>query len=139
VGGAKGEAQAGFPTVLRRGLPALSRCGSSGPVASNRVNALLSIMTCLDDSCLLGRGGRSGLHLAQAGASYVLQVGGAGTATGQRALHHLDHALVRRRLSPGGAADLLAATLFLHSIGSVEPSQCRVHRPELSFRSAREC
>jgi triphosphoribosyl-dephospho-CoA synthase len=50
------------------------------------------------------------------GARRVLDAGGPGSATGEIELRHLDHKLLTLRLSPGGSADLLAATLFLDSV-----------------------
>jgi triphosphoribosyl-dephospho-CoA synthase len=49
----------------------------------------------------------------QAGARAVLSAGGAGTVAGRRHLRSLDAGMLARRASPGGAADLLAATIFL--------------------------
>jgi triphosphoribosyl-dephospho-CoA synthase len=114
VPGARGEASAGFPHVIEVGLPQLRRarrCGRDETCA--RLDALLAIMASLDDTCLLHRGGRPALAAAQRGARRVLTLGGSGSAAGRRALYELDAELLRRRASPGGAADLLAACLFL--------------------------
>ncbi|WP_454807596.1 triphosphoribosyl-dephospho-CoA synthase [Paraburkholderia fungorum] len=114
VGGARREAQDGFPHVIETGLPALHAARANG-VAENaaRIDALLSIMASLDDTCLLHRAGLPGLHAAQHGARRVLEAGGSSTPDGQGALVALEHALLSLNASPGGAADLLAATLFL--------------------------
>jgi triphosphoribosyl-dephospho-CoA synthetase len=64
VVGARGEALSGFPHVVDVGLPALRRkrrSGASEQVA--RLDALLSIMASLDDTCLLYRGGLVALRL----------------------------------------------------------------------------
>ncbi|RZT36794.1 triphosphoribosyl-dephospho-CoA synthase [Cupriavidus agavae] len=121
VGGAREQAEAGFPHVTAVGLPALRECrarGDAEPTA--QVNALLAIMARLDDTCVLARAGRAGLHDVQAGAEAVLDAGGIGTLAGRRRLHELEAAMLAQRASPGGAADLLAATLFLdrlHAVG----------------------
>jgi triphosphoribosyl-dephospho-CoA synthase len=114
VGGARLEAQDGFPHVVDIGLPALVRAREHG-VGENaaRVDALLAIMASLDDTCLLHRAGMTGLQAGQRGARRVLAAGGSSTAAGQAALNALERALVALNASPGGAADLLAATLFL--------------------------
>ena len=117
VGGAVGEAANGFPHVVEVALPRLRaarRRGASEAVA--RIDALLAIMTTLDDTCLLHRGGLAALRAAQTGAAATLAAGGAGTAGGLRALGALEADLLARGASPGGAADLLAATLFLDSL-----------------------
>ncbi len=114
VGGARREAQDGFPHVVGIGLPALLAARAHG-IDENaaRVDALLSIMASLDDTCLLHRAGLPGLHAGQHGARRVLEAGGSSTPDGHAALAALEHELLSLNASPGGAADLLAATLFL--------------------------
>jgi triphosphoribosyl-dephospho-CoA synthase len=127
VPGARGEAQAGFPHVIHLGLPQLRRARASGyDETSARLDALLAIMASLDDTCLLHRGGRPALEAAQSGARRVLMLGGSGCAAGRRALLELDRELLRRRASPGGAADLLAACLFLDALQPREPQVARL-------------
>ncbi|HEY2023216.1 triphosphoribosyl-dephospho-CoA synthase, partial [Paraburkholderia sp.] len=114
VGGARREAQDGFPHALDIGLPALHAARARG-IDENaaRVDALLAIMTTLDDTCLLHRAGLAGLHAGQRGAQRVLDAGGSATHAGRVALDTLERELLSLNASPGGAADLLAATLFL--------------------------
>lgn len=117
VGGARGQARAGFPAVLHAALPMLrlSRArGDNEPQA--RVNALLAVMATLDDTCLLARGGRPALRATQSGARRVLALGGIGTKPGRAALRGLERRMRRLHVSPGGAADLLAAALLLDRI-----------------------
>lgn len=114
VAGARGEARAGFPHVIEVGLPALAAARRGGaPESCARLDALLAIMSSLDDTCLLHRGGWAALHAARSGARRVLALGGSATAAGSAALLALDAELVSRNASPGGCADLLAACLFL--------------------------
>jgi triphosphoribosyl-dephospho-CoA synthase len=114
VAGARGEARAGFPHVIEVGLPALEAARRGGvPETHARLDALLAIMSSLDDTCLLHRGGWAALHAARGGARRVLALGGSATAAGGAALLALDAELLSRNASPGGCADLLAACLFL--------------------------
>ena len=118
VGGARAEACGGFPHVVRHGLPGLHAARVSGWAERNaRIDALLCIMAHLDDTCLLHRGGRKALGIAQCGAQRVLDLGGSATASGHAALLRLDAELLAHNASPGGSADLLAATLFLDAGG----------------------
>jgi len=117
VAGARGEAAAGFPHVLRIGLPALHAARRRGAAEScARLDALMAIMSSLDDTCLLHRGGWAALRAAQRGASAVLAQGGSASVAGRRALLALDAELLRSYASPGGCADLLAACLFLDDV-----------------------
>jgi triphosphoribosyl-dephospho-CoA synthase len=120
VAGARGQAAEGFPHVLEAGLPALHRSRKNGATEDEaRLDALLAIIATLDDTCLLHRGGQVALETAQAGAREALQAGGAARPQGRAALTRLDQRLTELNASPGGAADLLAATLFLDTLPRV--------------------
>jgi triphosphoribosyl-dephospho-CoA synthase len=115
--GARGEACANFPHVIGVGLPALTQARRTGRTErDSRLLALLQIMSHLDDTCVLYRGGTEAQELVHRGSAQVLAVGGPGTPEGNAALRDLDRELVRRQISPGGSADLLAATLFLDAL-----------------------
>ena len=112
--GAREQAQMGFPAVTQTGLPQLQRSRAGGHGEQNaRLDALLAIMTTLSDTCVLYRAGEQGLHTMQKGAQRVLDAGGSASLAGRRALHELDRQLLSLNASPGGAADLLAACLFI--------------------------
>jgi len=112
--GAREQAQHGFPAVIEQGLPQLlaSRRGGVGE-QNARLDALLAIMSDLTDTCVLHRAGLEGLTRMQQGARAVLEAGGAASLAGRRQLRLLDRDMLALNASPGGAADLLAATLFL--------------------------
>jgi len=115
--GARGEGCAGFPHVVHVGLPALRAARGRGCTETNsRLSALLSIMARLEDTCVLYRGGADALMAVQTGAAEVLFAGGPGSVSGDEALRRLDQELLTRSVSPGGSADLLAATLFLDAL-----------------------
>ncbi|TAL95845.1 MAG: triphosphoribosyl-dephospho-CoA synthase [Paraburkholderia sp.] len=117
VGGARHEAQDGFPHVVDVGLPALNRARASGiPEDAARIDTLLEIMASLDDTCLLHRSGLPGLTTGKQGARRVLACGGSATAQGRAALDMLERELMALNASPGGSADLLAATLFIDTL-----------------------
>jgi len=117
VRGARGEAEDGFPHVVSIALPMLRQARRHGKCEKvARVDALLAIMASLDDTCVLHRGGTEALELAKRGAGAVLAAGGSGATAGMDELMALDSALLARNASPGGAADLLAAALFLDRI-----------------------
>jgi triphosphoribosyl-dephospho-CoA synthetase len=65
----------------------------------------------VEDTNLLYRGGPEGLRLVQEEAKKIL----AGPeAEYEQRLLFLDEVCIRKNLSPGGCADLLALGLFLH-------------------------
>lgn len=117
--GAREEAQLGFPAVIQRALPQLKLSRAAGHGEQNaRLDALLAIMTTLSDTCVLYRAGELGLQTMQVGAQAVLDAGGSTSLAGRRRLHELDQQLIALNASPGGAADLLAACLFIDRIES---------------------
>ena len=114
VGGAVAQARQGFPHVVDVALPALYAARARGcDEEQARIEALLAIMATLDDTCVLHRGGLRALHAAQDGAKRVIAEGGITSERGKAAYEQLDRTLLGFRASPGGAADLLSATIFL--------------------------
>jgi triphosphoribosyl-dephospho-CoA synthase len=114
AGGARHEAAQGFPSVYRVGLPALCAAARLAPgnAEAARIHACFSLIAAVEDTNLLHRGGAEGLRFAQQAAQVFLNQGSVGHADW---LHHaqtIHHAFIERRLSPGGAADLLAMSLF---------------------------
>jgi triphosphoribosyl-dephospho-CoA synthase len=117
VSGARGEARDGFPHARLIGLPALDDARARGLGETDaQLDTLVAIIASLDDTCLLHRGGLRALRTAQHGARRVAANGGVAREPGRAAYLQLDRDLLALNASPGGAADLLAATLFLDSL-----------------------
>ena len=117
TGGARAEAAGGFRSVRTHALPAfravVARTGDRERAA---VQALFALIARLADSNILWRGGCEGLAFAQCGAREFLARGGALARDWRATAVGIHLAFVGRRLSPGGAADLLAVTLFLDEL-----------------------
>jgi len=104
------EAALGFPVLFDHAVPALARARaqglSDGPA---RLQTLFAVIAVLDDTNLAHRGGLAGLRFAQAQARAFLNAGGAARPDALVHAQAIHRAFVARRLSPGGAADVLAA------------------------------
>ncbi|AVR04367.1 triphosphoribosyl-dephospho-CoA synthase [Pluralibacter gergoviae] len=125
VPGAREEAQAGFPHVMQLALPQLRQSRARGAAEEEaRLDALMAVMTSLSDTCVLSRAGMIGLKTMQRGARAVLHAGGCATAKGRDALARLDAQMLALNASPGGAADLLAAALFIDRV--CQPAHHRI-------------
>ncbi|MFB4159255.1 triphosphoribosyl-dephospho-CoA synthase [Geomicrobium sp. JSM 1781026] len=113
--GAKGEAQSGFPHVqlALRPLPLAHRS-----LLPQHVR-LLTIMRNLMDTCVIHRTGMAGLRYAQIQSQHALN----GTLT----LEELDQQFINRNISPGGSADLYAASLFIEKLGGSNDGRVSVH------------
>lgn len=117
VSGARGEAQEGFPHVIEVGLPALRASRAAGHAETTaRLDVLVAIIAKLQDTCVLNRGGKAALHDVRTLAAAVMVCGGTGTLQGRYLLRRLEQNMLSHNASPGGAADLLAATLFLDAL-----------------------
>ncbi|MGJ7509781.1 triphosphoribosyl-dephospho-CoA synthase [Variovorax sp. GT1P44] len=117
--GASEEAALGFPVLFEVAVPALASGlarGLSPQLA--RLDTLFHVMAVLDDSNLAHRGGLSGLRDAQRMAQGFIDRGGVARAGGLAEAQAIAEAFVARRLSPGGAADTLAAACWVVRMGA---------------------
>lgn len=114
VGGALHEAASGFPHVFELALPTWLECQAMGiDQNSTAVQCLFVLMSRLADTNLLYRGGEAGLQYARRTAGEFVAGGGVFRVDWQDRAVAIHRQFVARNLSPGGSADLLAATLFV--------------------------
>lgn len=120
VRNASDEAALGFPAVFDVAIPAL-RTARAMQLDSDAasVQTLFKIIAVLDDTNLVYRGGEAGLRFAQSQAQAFLDAGGVARNDWRARAAHIHRAFVARRLSPGGAADVLAAAWFVEHIGAL--------------------
>jgi triphosphoribosyl-dephospho-CoA synthase len=117
VPGVRQEAAAGFPHVFNSGLPTLRESLCKGAdFLSAVIETFFSLMAVTPDNNLLFRGGEEGLLYAQRAARSFLNEGGIYQQNWQAKACAVHHELIARNLSPGGSADLLALTLFVHRL-----------------------
>jgi len=115
--GIRGEAEGAYPSLLLYGLPVLESA-RRGTVSLDQagVQALLYLMTVVEDTNLAARGGMPGLLYVQESARRALSLGGAYSSAGRTFIQQMNSDFVSCNLSPGGSADLLSATLFMDSL-----------------------
>lgn len=122
AGGARAEAAQGFPAVYRIGVPALRHARDLAvDEESARVHACMALIAVIEDTNLLHRGGMQGLLFARRSAQGFLDLGGVAHAGWRAAAQALHQDFIARRLSPGGAADLLAMSLFVAALERDRP------------------
>ncbi len=115
--GIRGEAQKGFPIIGNTALPLLRQYRGIGLDENcSNINVLLRIMMELNDTNVWSRGSFADVIWLQEQAEKIWKPGGAFFMIGMKRIENLNHECIRRNLSPGGAADLLAATLFLYQL-----------------------
>lgn len=112
--GARGEAESGYSLIREKALPCYRNCLANG---HNEKTSLLQTMLVLlatnPDTNIVHRGGLDGLKWTQENAKVLLNKGGALLPDGIEQLKTFDQQMNARNLSPGGSADLIAATWFL--------------------------
>ena len=117
AGGARTEAAAGFPAVYNIGLPALRRHLEAGHDRETaQIGTLLALMEHLPDTNLLWRDGEDGLDFVRLSAAAFNRAGGVDAPGWRDRLLALHSAFVERNLSPGGSADLMAASWAAHGL-----------------------
>ncbi len=111
------EAADGFPVLFEVAVPALRRALADGLDPRHaRLQTLFTVMAALDDTNLAHRGGLAGLRHARQAAAGFLAAGGAARPDAIVHAQAIHHDFVARRLSPGGAADVLAAACWVHRV-----------------------
>lgn len=124
AGGARSEAGSGFPAVYQVGLPLLRRVLQvTGSQEKALIGALLALMEQVADTNLLWRGGAEGLALVQLSARVFNADGGVEHPRWCEGLIAMHREFVTRNLSPGGSADLLAATWLIHQLDAAQQSR----------------
>ena len=112
ITGARGQAEAGFPVLLQIGLPVLET-GLAQGISMNDAGCacLLQLLCATDDTNMITRGGLNNFRAVQKQISHLLAQTPYPAA---ETLEQLDREFILQNLSPGGTADLLAATYFLY-------------------------
>jgi triphosphoribosyl-dephospho-CoA synthase len=117
VEGAREVAGRGFRILIETAVPTLESMIALG-VSRERaaVQTLFAVMAVLDDTNLYHRGGVAGVEFVKRKSVAFLAAGGVCSPHWRDRVASLDSAFVQRNLSPGGAADMLAAALFLRKL-----------------------
>lgn len=121
LSGARGEAESGFATVRKAGIPALRAAREQGAgEESGLLAALAALLAQNSDTNLIARGGPDAPGFVRREAQAIAEAGPFAPDFRTR-LEALDDALIARNLSPGGTADLVGLTWFLSRLEDLAP------------------
>ena len=121
LAGIRGEVASGFSSVFKHSLPVYKSAIGDGLSSNDAgVLALLSLISSIDDTNIYHRGGLDGAVFAKESASRLLA-----EFTNMQSVEELDDEFIKRRLSPGGAADLLAITYVFDLIEDLRASDTK--------------
>lgn len=125
--GIRGEAQKGFPVLREVAVPILKKCLEEGIEEEKAyLQTLLAVIETLTDTNVLSRSSAEGLRWMQQRASGILKAGGALSREGLQEIRVWNQECIRRNISPGGAADMLAAAIFLVSLQKLQEGEKKV-------------
>ncbi len=115
IKGIRGEASSGFNSVSDISLPLYKKLLGDG-LNSDYAGAvtLLHLIASVKDTNLYNRGGKDGAEYAVKITKELLTNS---PLPSQKQIEMLDDCFIKRNLSPGGCADLLAITYFLYGLG----------------------
>ena len=112
--GIRGEIADGLPAVSNIALPALEEGLSKGLSFNDAAAcALVQLIAQVEDSNLYHRGKDRGAAFAKEAAKAL------GKFPAMEQIEAMDDAFIGQNLSPGGCADLLAATCFLYKLKGI--------------------
>lgn len=117
VGGAREEMARGLPSLFGIALPVLRRTLRAGRgQRAARIDALFALMAHISDTNVYHRAGTQGAELVRLCGLEFLARGGTANSGWESVALDCHRQFSQLRLSPGGAADLLAATCFVHHL-----------------------
>jgi triphosphoribosyl-dephospho-CoA synthase len=117
--GAREQAAAGFPAIFELALPTLRRTLAAGRgLRCARIDTLFMLMARMSDTNVYHRGGAEGARIVRDTSMRFLERGGTAAVGWEEDAVAAHRRFVAHRLSPGGAADLLAATCFVHALSA---------------------
>lgn len=119
--GIRGEALLGYPSVTEAALPVLQQGKKEGRDWNLvKLQVLMTLMSQMQDSNILSRTNPEVLKGVHKEAKMFLDAGGAYRKGAIQELLRMDQSFIRRNVSAGGCADILATTIFLDSLTEKE-------------------
>jgi len=124
--GARGEAISGYASVRRIALPVMAKGLKEGRDWNRiKLETLFMLMSRVEDSNIIARHDPSVLLEVQTLARNFLLAGGAYGVKSMVSLKRMDADFIKRNISAGGCADLLAVAIFMNDLAE-EPVKRRI-------------
>lgn len=103
----------GALSEAEKGLPLAKLGGEMLENGESELRTLFKIMSLCDDTTVLYRGGKEALDFVKASAEKALELPEKELL---KESERLDSEFIKRRISPGGSADILALSIFLSNL-----------------------
>ena len=113
--GIRGEVESGFSTVQKDAVQILRTWKKDKSLWMNDLflEILLKLMAESEDTNIIIRGGIENLNYVKSISKEFLTEGGIKQPDAKKKLECMNQEFIKRNISPGGSADLLAVTIFL--------------------------
>ena len=115
VEGIRGQVEKGIPLVFDYSLGVYKE-NKALNTNDRLIHTLISIMQHCEDSNVLHRHSMETLEQVKQKAKDIILKGGMTTEIGKALVSELDSEFIKRNISPGGSADLLAVTVFFNLV-----------------------
>jgi holo-ACP synthase/triphosphoribosyl-dephospho-CoA synthase len=133
IAGIRGEASRGFPSVRDYSLPQLARMREGGASFNDAgIVILLGLLARIDDTNIIYRSDVQTLRAVQRDLLEFMAGNPDPQAVVEKA-RRLDREFIQKNISPGGSADLIGLTFFLHLLLSVQNEPSDPSRTRASF------
>lgn len=117
IEGIRGEVYNGLSSVLKVGLTSYEDAKVTGLRKNEALSeTLISLMTVTDDTNVIKRYGMEGLAVMRSCATHAMELGGMKTEKGREYISYMEELFISKNISPGGTADLLAATVMVYRL-----------------------
>ncbi|MCL2323126.1 MAG: triphosphoribosyl-dephospho-CoA synthase [Oscillospiraceae bacterium] len=113
IKGIREEAERGFPIIFESALDAYSKSKSKN---DRLVYTLISIIKHCTDTNIIYRCGIDCLLDVQNKAKRIIKAYDVSDELYKKSVEEFNNYLIENKISPGGSADILSATIFLHEI-----------------------
>lgn len=115
VQGIRGQVEQGIPLVFDYSIGVYKE-NRNLKINDRLIHTLISIMMYCEDSNVLHRHSMDTLIEVQNMAKHIISIGGMTTKIGKASIKSMDSEFIKRNISPGGSADLLAVTVFFNLV-----------------------
>lgn len=113
--GIRGEVEKGIPTVFEFSLD-FYRNNLYLNLNDRLVHTLIGLMSVCNDTTIIHRHNIETLEEVKKMSESIISLGGMNTVEGRAEINKMNEEFIKRNISPGGSADLLAVTVFLHLV-----------------------
>lgn len=115
IKGIKGEVEAGMPIIFEFSLDFFNECKDL-KINDRLVHTLIGIMQICEDTNIIHRHSVEVLREVQEKAKDIIKSSGMKSNNGKEKINKLSDEFIEKNISPGGSADILGVTVFMHLI-----------------------